>query len=43
MSFHGQDPSTLSFENEKEDAMSQQEQRPLRGTEAEIYERYPAH
>src|SRR6266568_4519012 len=40
MSFHGQDPSTLSFENEKEDAMSQQEQRPLRGTEAEIYERY---
>jgi SAM-dependent methyltransferase len=30
----------LAVENQKEDAMSQQEQRPLRGTEAEIYERY---
>jgi SAM-dependent methyltransferase len=35
------DKATLhSVENEKEDAMGQEEQRPLRGTEAEIYERY---
>jgi SAM-dependent methyltransferase len=33
-------PPSLSVENEKEAAMSQQEQRQLRGTEAEIYERY---
>jgi SAM-dependent methyltransferase len=39
MSFLGQNP-ILAVEDEKEDAMSQQEQRPLRGTEAEIYERY---
>jgi precorrin-6B methylase 2 len=29
----------LAVENKKEDATGQQEQQPLRGTEAEIYER----